>query len=478
MAHIKYRARKTMPKTIPRTELDEIVAIVAEFPSGASIDEIFGAIHNTLARRTLQRRLALLVNRNRLMRQGRGPATRYLLPSPKTEPQNETGRPALQGHLPTAESYVPISEESRSIRDAIRQPIQKRQPVGYNRSFLDAYRPNETFYLPPDIRARLLELGKSTNGDVPAGTYARRILDRLLIDLSWNSSRLEGNTYSLLETERLLELGEAAAGKSAQEAQMILNHKSAIEMLVEFSEETGFNRFTILNLHALLSQNLLPDASACGRLRRISVGIGGTVFHPLDIPQLVEECFQQTLDTAAAISDPFEQSFFVMVHMPYLQPFDDINKRVSRLAANLPFIRRNLSPLSFVDVPQRAYVDAILAVYELNRVALLRDVYVWAYERSCARYSAVRQSLGEPDPFRLRYREAIGRTVAEVVRNRMDKTAANAHIEKQAMEGLPQSNQARFNEVVATELTTLHEGNIARYRLRPSEFRDWYDNWV
>ena len=201
------------------------------------------------------------------MRLGRGPATRYLLPAPKIENQNETGRPALQGHPPTAETYVPISEESEPIRDAVRQPIQERQPVGYNRSFLDAYRPNETFYLPHDVRARLLELGKSTNGSLPAGTYAPRVLNRLLIDLSWNSSRLEGNTYSLLETERLLELGEAAAGKNAQEAQMILNHKSAMEMLVDYSEDVGFNRFTILNLHALLSQNLLPDASACGRLR-------------------------------------------------------------------------------------------------------------------------------------------------------------------------------------------------------------------
>ena len=467
-----------MPKRIPEAELDEIVAIVAGFPSGASIDDVFGANDNTLPRRTLQRRLTLLVNQHRLMRLGRGPATRYSLPPPKIESHTQISKLARQGHLPTVETYIPISEESRSIRDAIRQPIQKRQPVGYNRSFLDAYRPNETFYLPPDVRARLLEVGTSTNGDLPAGTYARRILDRLLIDLSWNSSRLEGNTYSLLETERLLEIGEAAAGKDARDAQMILNHKSAIEMLVENSEESGFNRFTILNLHALLSQNLLPDASACGRLRRISVGIGGTVFHPLDIPQLVEECFQQLLDTAAAISDPFEQSFFVMVHMPYLQPFEDINKRVSRLAANLPFIRRNLSPLSFVDVPQRAYVDATLAVYELNRLELMRDVYVWAYERSCARYSAVRQSLGEPDLFRLRFREAIGRTVAEVVRNQMDKTAANAHIKMRATEELPQSDQARFNEVVATELTTLHEGNIARYRLRPSEFRDWRDNWV
>lgn len=467
-----------MPKRIPEVELEEIVAVVAEFPSGASIDDVLGGIDSPLPRRTLQRRLTLLVDQDRLVRLGRGPATRYLPPSPRIEIHAESGKLALRGHPPTVETYVPISEESGEIRDAVRQPIQKRRPVGYNRPFLDAYRPNETFYLPPEIRARLPELGKSTNGDLPAGTYARRILSRLLIDLSWNSSRLEGNTYSLLETERLLELGEAAAGKDAREAQMILNHKSAIEMLVEYSDDIGFNRYTILNLHALLSENLLPDASACGRLRRIGVGIDGTVYHPLDVPQLIEECFLQIVDTAAAISDPFEQSFFVMVHMPYLQPFEDVNKRVSRLAANLPFIRRNLSPLSFVDVPERAYVDAVLGVYELNRVELLRDVYVWAYERSCARYSAVRQSLGEPDPFRLKYREIIFKAVAEVVRGKMNKTAANAYIERQATVEVPEEDQARFKEVVATELQTLHEGNIARYRLRPAEHKEWRETWA
>jgi hypothetical protein len=208
------------------------------------------------------------------------------------------------------------------------------------------------------------------------------------------------------------------------------------------------------------------------------VGIGGTVFHPLDVPQLIDECFQQILDTAAAISDPFEQSFFVMVHLPYLQPFEDVNKRVSRLAVNLPFIRMNLSPLSFVDVPERAYVDAILGVYELNRVELLRDVFVWAYERSGARYSAIQKSLGEPDAFRLRYRAIISSTIAEIVRGKMNKTTANAYIERQATTELPAADQARFKEIAATELMALHEGNIARYRLRPSEYLDWRQTWV
>ena len=115
-----------------------------------------------------------------------------------------------------------------------------------------------------------------------------------------------------------------------------------------------------------------------------------------------------------------------MVQLPYLQPFDDVNKRVSRLAANIPLIKGNLSPLSFADVPQQTYTEAMLGVYELNQVDLLKDVFIWAYERSASRYAAVRQSLGEPDPFRLRHRAALRALVGEVVRGRMDKKAATA----------------------------------------------------
>src|SRR6266581_1625644 len=184
---------------------------------------------------------------------------------------------------------------------------------------------------------------------------------------------------------------------------MILNHKAAIELLVDQASETGFNRYTILNLHALLSDNLL-DPQACGRLRRVPVGVARTVYHPLEVPQLIEECFQQFLDTATAIQDPFEQAFFAMVHLPYLQPFEDVNKRVSRLAANIPFVKHNLAPLSFVDVPERAYIEGTLGVYEVRRVELARDVFAWAYERSCQRYTVVRDALPQPDPLRLRNR--------------------------------------------------------------------------
>lgn len=467
--------RSIMPKRISPKELNVIIEAVAAFPDGAGIGEIHRALEGNVPRRTLQRRLALLVEQKRLIVEGQARASRYHLPviAGKIPAIQDSQKAKGRGEI-----SIPLSSEGKALKQAVLQPIQNRRPVGYNRDFLDSYQPNDSFYLTQKIRHELNEIGRSPAIQRPAGTYARQIFPRLLIDLSWNSSRLEGNTYSLLETERLLELGETAEGRNAKEAQMILNHKAAIELLVEQAKEVGFNRYTILNLHALLADNLLTDPQACGRLRVIPVGIGGTVYHPLEFPQLIDECFRQILAIASEIADPFEQAFFVMVHLPYLQPFEDVNKRVSRLAANIPLIRENLCPLSFVDVPDRAYIDGTVAVYELNRVELLRDVFVWAYRRSCARYSAIRQSLGEPDPFRLHYRAQIKEVVAQVVRDCMDKRAASRWIARKAATGIPAHDRHRFIEVVETELRSLHEGNFARYHLRPAEFDKWKQAWL
>ena len=454
--------------------MDAVLAIVKQFPYGAGIEDIQARLASSVTRRTLQRWLLALIAREQLQRYGRARATRYLLPLRVDIAVHEPAGESVAQH---ADAPVPLSNEGADVERYVLQPLQKRTPVGYQRAFLDSYRPNERFYLPEAVRADLLAHGQAVGAHEPAGTYARQIAHRLLIDLSWNSSRLEGNTYSLLETERLIREGEAASGKGSLEAQMILNHKEALEFLIESAAEIGFNRYTLLNLHALLSDNLLADPTACGRLRSIPVGIGHTVFLPLEGPQRVEECFQQILDTAAVIADPFEQAFFAMVHLPYLQPFEDVNKRVSRLAANIPLIKRNLCPLSFVDVPRKTYVSAMLGIYECNRVDLLRDVFVWAYKRSCARYSAVRQSFGEPDPFRLKYRQLIMEAVGDVVRGRMGKADAVTLVRRHAEEQAPEPDRARLVEVIETQLLSLHEGSIARYRLRPSEYQAWQLAW-
>ena len=462
--------------------LDSILQIAKRFPEGISLGNILQALSSSLSKRSVQRYLAFLVREGRLTALGKARSRRYHLPTTESK---ETTTVTLSPDIPPSsspavkqlETLIPLTSTALSIQANVRQSIQARRPVGYNRKFLDKYRPNETYYLSESTRDHLLEIGKSPDGERPAGTYARQILNRLLIDLSWNSSRLEGNTYSLLETERLLELGEAPEGKDSMEAQMILNHKAAIEFMVESAEEMGFNSFTIFNLHSLLSDNLLRDQRACGCLRSRPVGIAKSVYQPLAVPQLISEFFQQILDTANAIRDPFEQSFFAMVQLPYLQPFLDVNKRVSRLVANIPLIRKNLCPLSFVDVPEQVYVSGLLGVYELNRIELLREVFVWAYERSSSLYSATRQELGEPDPFRLRYRNLIITMVGEIVRRCMNKEAAVAAIRQRACETVAMPDQKKFIEVIEVELMSLHIGNIARFRLRPSEYEAWLKTW-
>ena len=306
---------------------------------------------------------------------------------------------------------------------------------------------------------------------------SRKILNRLLIDLSWNSSRLEGNTYSLLDTQRLLDFGMVAERKGQMEAQMILNHKAAIEFIADPDSEIAFNRHSILGLHALLADNLLADPDAPGRLRAIGVEIGQSVFHPLEIPQVIEECFDQVLAKANAIQDPFERSLFAMMQLPYLQPFEDVNKRVSRLAANIPLIEANLAPLSFVGVPADLYIEATLAVYELNRTELLRDVYIWAYEKSAQRYKAVRQTLGQPDPFRMKYRSELKAVVKSVVEDCLGRAEAFDFIAGWVESRIDEADREQFQRIVETEVAGLREGNFPRYKIKPGEFQKWQEVW-
>jgi fido (protein-threonine AMPylation protein) len=432
---------------------------------GLLAEEIEARADLGLNRRTLQRRLDALLEQGRISKAGGGRATRYRAAA------------VAPAEAPQADMFVPLSRTGSEIMRLVSAPLATRTPVAYNRAFLDSYQPNRTNYLNAAEKARLHELGRTAAMQEAAGTYALQILNRLLIDLSWNSSRLEGNTYSLLDTQRLIELGQAAEEKAPRDAQMILNHKAAIEFLVQSANEIGFNRHTLLNLHALLADNLLEDQGAAGRLRHEGVAIGGSVYMPPEIPQLIEECFDLLLAKAAAIEDPFEAAFFVMIQLPYLQPFIDVNKRVSRLAMNIPLIRRNLAPLSFIAVPDQTYTRGLLGVYEFNRIELIKDVFLWAYEKSSSRYVAIRQTLGEPDPFRLRYRAALREVVAEAIRGGMNQKAAAAHVSAYAASEVPSEDRARFIEAAETELLSLHEGNFARYGVRPSEFNAWRAIW-
>jgi Fic family protein len=464
-----------MPKNIANEELTALEAVIRERPDGVSMMDLVGPKATEAQRRAMQRRLKKLIASGRVKSSGKGKGTRYYLsdqPGPPQHLHQDEAALEAEGGL-----FVPLSEAGQKLQKLVRRPEAERPPVGYVREFLSNYKPNTTFYLSPRERKFLADVGVVEMGpQKPAGTYARKILDRLLIDLSWNSSRLEGNTYSILDTKQLLEAGKRAEGKTAQETQMILNHKDAIEFLIDAANEIGFNRHTILNLHGLLSHDLL-DPTKSGRLRPSGVTIGGSSYLPLQIPAVAEEVFMDLLAKANSIADPFEQSFFASIHIPYLQPFADVNKRVSRLAANIPFVKRNLSPVSFIDVPEQLYVEAMLSVYEMNKTELARDMFVWAYERSARRYSAIRQSLGEPDPFRMRYREEVKTAVSRVIIQKMSKSQASKEIAQTAVELVPQADRPKFAEIVESELIGMHEGNFARFRIRPSEFFAWKAVW-
>jgi len=442
----------------------DLLNSIGSSDDGWTLAELLAA-HPGIARRTAQRWIAKWVESGKITARGEGRARHYVAAGG----QNGTGTRASS--VDAFPPFIPLSADSQDILAYIDQPLEARKPVGYQRDFLDAYRPNETWYLSESLRRQLHKMGKTTDAQAPAGTYSRAILNRLLIDLSWASSHLEGNTYTRLDTRELIEHSKAAQGKAAIETQMILNHKTAIELLVEDIDRAGFNRYTLMNLHSALAENLLPNPADEGRIRQHAVDIGKSVYRPLSTPQQIEDVLDVLLGKVNQIHDPFEQSFFMMVHLPYLQPFADINKRTSRIAANLPLFRANLCPLTFLDVPEQAYSRAILGVYEMTRMELLRDLYLWAYERSTQEYLAIKQDLAEPDPLRLAWRDFIKQTIRDVITHpQLDPLSG---IQRAVENGVSAQEQPAVRALIVEELRRLHEGVLARYGLRPSEYAAW-----
>ena len=433
--------------------LQGILEILRRHSEGLSLSQIMEELPGLVARRTLQRRLALLIEQDELKAEGARNQRVYVIP--------QLANP------------LSLSSKANKLKMNIRRPLVQRTPVGFKFEFLYDYIPNETYYLSSVIRNKLKSFGQQFDHPIVAGTYAKKILHRLLIDLSWNSSRLEGNTYSLLETEHLLLFGAEASGKDAFEAQMILNHKEAIEFIVEQLDETLFDPYFVMNIHALLSNNLLANPAARGALRKIPVAIGKTVYHLPEIPQVIEEYFHHLLGTASKINDPFEQAFFMLVQLPYLQPFEDVNKRVSRLCANMSLLHANVAPLSFVDVPVDDYESGLLGVYELNNVSLLREVFVWAYERSANQYQLLRDTLQSPNLIYMRYHSQLKQLVRLIIEKNIHGAAIIKTVADWSVEYIEQADQTQFSHLVEKEIASLHKGNIAVYSIEPTLFAKW-----
>lgn len=387
---------------------------------------------------TVWRALKRLVEAGRLEVSGKGRATVYTIAGPAV----------VRAHLQTL--------------------YNRRPPVAYNPEFLDAYVPNRTFYIPEADRERLRKAGQPVGGMIKAGTYARRILEQLLVDLSWASSRLEGNTYDILQTERLIRFGEAAEGKDRKEALMILNHKEAIEYVVDNLDDIGLSRPDIFGIHALLADGLLADPAMAGRLRGTPVGISHSSYTPLDDAITIEEEFDILLDKAAEINDPFEQSFFLLAHIPYLQAFVDINKRTSRVASNIPLLKADLAPMSFLTMDDAAYIDGLIGIYELNNVALLREVFIDSYLASAEKYRILRAEVESPEKAAIVYRDFV----REAVRYSVLQTKAFREgdiLDLAARHDIPEDERDAVVAYAHEQFQGLHEGNLIRYRLKPKD---------
>ena len=413
----------------------------------------------------VKRMLAKLVKEARIEVVGKARATRYRLPTTDvSSPDIETA--ALSPVVQDTGPWGPVwSAPSLNLRQQLTRPLAARSPVTYRREFLDGYEPNETFLLQRELADELAALGRIP-GQLPAGTYVRKVLEQLLIDLSWSSSRLEGNRYTLLDTEELFKSGAIATDSDAV---MLLNHKAAIEFLVDAVPTQGLSAGLLRNLHAVLMQDLLADVASLGAIREKVVNISGTTYIPIQVPAVLKEMFERIVLTAQRIKNPVEAAFFLWVHLAYLQPFEDGNKRVSRLAANIPLMLYNQSPLSFLDVDREDYALAMMGVYESCDVSMAVDLFDWTYRRSHAKYKVVLESMDSPDPFRIHHREALIEAVGLVVRDRKSVGQAIDNLK------LPDEDGSRFLQLFEQELNTLTTFNCARYRLGVKQAQVWID---
>jgi Fic family protein len=408
---------------------------------------------------TLQRRLARLAEENKITITGQARATRYALaslPDKVAEPLE------LIATEPPPLGLIDWSKAASQAMQRLQVPLAARASVSYQRVFVDNYHPNTSSLLPKSLAKELLIQGR-LQGQLPAGTYMRRVLEQLLVELSWSSSRLEGNTYSLLDTRKLFEKG--ADGTDA-DAVMLLNHKATIEFLVEEGPSTGLSENVVRNIHALLMRDLMPD-NTLGAIRSLPVYISDTAYLPLQIPQVLEEVLRDIVSKARLISNPVEAAFFLWVNIAYLQPFIDGNKRTSRLTANFPLMLYNCAPLAFMDVDVQDYARAMLSIYEFNDVSIAVDLFDWTYRKSIERYRTIVQAMGLPDQLAARYREAITTAIGAIVRD--GKTLAETLAELK----LDAGQEKELKPLLDERLNGLEPYNCARYRLTERATSDW-----
>lgn len=332
------------------TRENEILQYLHYHPA-SSRSEIEAGMHLTESPATVKRILAALVESKAAIVSGQGRATRYSV-SPQAQVTMELN----------IDTYFQKETDEREVQTSFNfELINNILPQ------VELFTAEEKKTL-ADLQAQFT---KNLKGITP--TEYRKEMERLGIDLSWKSSQIEGNTYSLLETERLLKEKQTASGKTKEEAVMLLNHKDALDFILEEPEylrELSVHR--IEELHSLLVKELDVDAG----IRRRRVGVTGTNYRPLDNEYQIREALEDTCRLINGKENVFEKALLALVLLSYIQAFADGNKRTARITSNAILIANKYCPISFRTVDSVDYKKAMLIFYEQNNISAFKKIFI------------------------------------------------------------------------------------------------------
>ena len=338
----------------------EILQFLHYNPSSSRL-EISAGLTEAPNERTLKRIIAELVQNGDVIVEGKGKATRYSL--------------SAQAHL-----MMPLNIDTYFIKDIDERKVQ----VSFNFQLIQDVLPRVTLFTPEEkIRLESAHKEFLANMETLSDLEYRKEMERLGVDLSWKSSQIEGNTYSLLETERLLKEKQTAQGKTKEEAIMLLNHKDALDFILDnpnYLKELSVRRLE--DIHSILTKEL----GVGNGIRKRRVGITGTNYRPLDNEFQIREALEDTCQLINGKENVFEKALLILVLLSYIQAFTDGNKRTARISSNAVLIAWGYCPISFRTVDSVDYKKAMLMFYEQNNIAAFKKIFIEQYEFAVKNY--------------------------------------------------------------------------------------------
>lgn len=345
--------------------------------------------------------------------------------------------------------------------------------VYYNYEVLRSYDVNDSSLLNTNAIGRLEKLLDHKIEQMPGGTYAKIVLSDLLIDIAYNSSRLEHESITFLDTKELLEGGKKVENLSDIDKAIILNHKRAIEFLVEISDRK-LTSMDIRTLHAFLSEDLLANPSDSGSRRGGPIYIEGAAYQPLAADQNLQIEFDEIVRKASLIENVFERAFFTILMLSYLQFFIDVNKRTARISANHAFILNNLPPISFKGISKEDYNFALLCFYEKNDTEPMEILFEIAYINSIDQYKTTLGILGPIDPLRIKYRNEKNAIIGELIRNEIPQSQEVDFIKLKLKNVTSDKTEVMsLMRIIITDLNAVNEAKLFALGVSNESYEKW-----